>query len=136
MDGKNLNFTYRNNHSEEQKNKSKECDRLFVYGTLQHRQSRNYILKELTFQKAILSGYRKISLSHLGFPIIIPDKKSKVKGEVYFGLDNSLFQEIDVIEGEGSLYHRFLVNVETLEGESLLAYVYCPSQSLIDSHLK
>ena len=131
-----MNFTYRKNHDEEQKNTSQECDRLFVYGTLQYRQSRNYILKELTFQKAILSGYRKISISHLGFPIIIPDKKSKVKGEVYFGLDHSLFQEIDVIEGEGSLYHRLLVNVKTLGGESLLAYVYCPSQSLIDSHLK
>ncbi len=131
-----MNFTYRNNHNEEQKSRTQECDRLFVYGTLQHGQSRNYILKELTFQKAILSGYRKISLSHLGFPIIIQDKKSKVKGEVYFGLDNSLFQEIDIIEGEGSFYHRLLVNVETSEGESLLAFVYCPSQSLIDSHLK
>lgn len=131
-----MNFTYRNNHSEEQTNNSQDCNNLFVYGTLQHGQSRNYILKGLTFQKASLSGYRKISLSHLGFPIIIQDKKSKVKGEVYFGLDNSLFQEIDIMEGEGSLYHRLLVNVKTLEGESLLAYVYCPSQSLIDSHLK
>ncbi len=131
-----MNFTYRNNHSEEQTNNSQECNNLFVYGTLQHGQSRNYILKGLTFQKASLSGYRKISFSHLGFPIIIQDKESKVKGEVYFGLDNSLFQEIDIIEGEGSLYHRLLVNVETLEGESLLAFVYCPSPSLINSYLK
>ena len=131
-----MKFTYRNNHSEEQTNNSQECNNLFVYGTLQHGQSRNYILKGLTFQKASLSGYRKISLSHLGFPIIIQDKKSKVKGEVYFGLDNSLFQEIDIIEGEGSLYHRLLVNVKTFEGEGLLAYVYCPSPSLIDSNLK
>ena len=131
-----MNFTYRNNHSEEQTNNRQECNNLFVYGTLQHGQSRNYILKGLTFQKASLSGYQKISLSHLGFPIIIQDKESKVKGEVYNGLDNSLFQEIDIIEGEGSLYHRLLVNVETLEGESLLAFVYCPSQSLIDSYLK
>ena len=30
--------------------KSEDCDRLFVYGTLQHGQSRNYILRGLKFE--------------------------------------------------------------------------------------
>lgn len=110
-----------------------QCDKLFVYGTLQHNQNRGYLLKNLKFKKAILPKFRKISPPQLGFPIIIEDKSSMVEGEIYYDLDQSLFQTLDTIESEGNIYHRILVNIKTLEKEELLTYVYYPSETLINS---
>ena len=87
---------------------------LFVYGTLQYGESRNYLLKGLSFEKAIIIGYCKIFLQELGFPIILEDEKSYVNGEVYFGVSESLLNMLDVVEGEGSLYHRIVANVKTI----------------------
>lgn len=112
------------------------CQNLFVYGTLQHGESRNYLLKGLIFEKAIIHGYRKVFLQDLGFPIIIQDKKSEVNGEVYFGADQSLIRTLDVVEGEGSLYHRIVVNVETITKKKYNSYVYYPSKMLIDSCIR
>jgi len=109
------------------------CDRLFVYGTLQHDQSRSSVLKNLQFKHAILPKFRKIVRAHLDFPIIIEDNTSLVEGEVYYGLDESLFQTLDIIEGEGNLFHRILVNIKTLDDKKLPTYVYYPSETLIKS---
>ena len=109
---------------------------LFVYGTLQHGESRNYLLKGLSFEKAIIIGYRKIFLQELGFPIILEDEKSYVNGEVYLDLPHSLFNMLDVVEGEGSLYHRIVVNVKTITKKNYLAYVYYPSKELINLSVK
>ncbi|MFX0043984.1 MAG: gamma-glutamylcyclotransferase family protein [Candidatus Hodarchaeota archaeon] len=111
------------------------CDRLFVYGTLQHGQSRHYILQHLKFEKAILPKYRKVSPPSLGFPFIIRDENSHVIGEIYYGLDNKLFQALDLIEGEGSLYHRILVTVKSLKGQEIESFVYYPNKKLINSYL-
>ena len=119
-------------------NKSEEeesCNRLFVYGTLQHNQSRGYVLKELKFQPAILNGYRKITPLNLGFPFIIQEKNSNVQGEIYYDLDESLWRQIDLIEGEGTLYERIIVKVTTKDGKELNAYTFYPSKTLIDSYL-
>ncbi len=110
-------------------------NRLFVYGTLQHGQDRNIILQDLRYEKAILPGYRKVLPPSLGFPFIIRDEASEVKGEVYYGLEEDLFKKIDVIEREGSLYHRILVKVETTKGEEIESFVYYPDKSLINAYL-
>ena len=112
------------------------CDNLFVYGTLQHGQNRNYFLTGLSFEEAVLYGYQKISPPHLGFPLIIRDKNSRVNGEVYFGVNQSLLDMLDVVEGVGSLYHRIVVNVETITKKKYDALVYYPSKMLIDSCIK
>jgi len=112
------------------------CNFLFVYGTLQHGESRNYLLKGLSFEKAVIIGYRKIYLQKLGFPIILEDEKSYVNGEIYFGVNESLLNMLDVVEGEGSLYHRIEVNVKTITKKNYLAYVYYPSKKLINSNIK
>ncbi|MFW9874410.1 MAG: gamma-glutamylcyclotransferase family protein [Candidatus Thorarchaeota archaeon] len=104
---------------------------LFVYGTLQHGQSRNFILRGLKYEKAFLFNYRKVTPPSLGFPFIIRDDFSKVKGEVYYGLDTSLISQIDMIEGEGELYHRILVKVVLENGKELDAFTYYPSVILI-----
>ncbi|MFW9941240.1 MAG: gamma-glutamylcyclotransferase family protein [Candidatus Thorarchaeota archaeon] len=104
--------------------------KLFVYGTLQHGQSRNYILRGLKYEKAILFNYRKVTPPSLGFPFIIRDNSSEVRGEVYYGVDPSLLSQIDIIEGEGELYHRILVKVVLENGIELDAFTYYPSEIL------
>ncbi len=113
----------------------KKCDRLFTYGTLQSGKSRNYVLKELEFKKAILPGYRKVAPPELGFPFITQDKESNVTGEIYFQLTQVHWSQIDLIEGEGSLYHRILVEVEIIpKSRNLIAYTYYPSEDLIERY--
>ncbi|UCE12972.1 MAG: gamma-glutamylcyclotransferase [Candidatus Heimdallarchaeota archaeon] len=113
------------------------CDNLFVYGTLMHGYSRNYLLQGLSFEKAILYGYRKVFPSTLGFPFIKKEDTINiyVEGEVYYGLTPSHWIEIDRVEGEGSLYHRILVEVETIPKRiRLSAFTYYPSQSLVENY--
>lgn len=118
--------------TENQKNLS---DRLFTYGTLRSGYSRNYLLRGLEFKKAILPGYRKIAPPELGFPFIIQDKESNVTGEIYFQLTQAHWSEIDLVEGEGSLYHRILVKVETIpEGKKFASFTYYPSKGLIEQY--
>ncbi|MFX1592837.1 MAG: gamma-glutamylcyclotransferase family protein [Promethearchaeota archaeon] len=109
-------------------------DKIFVYGTLQHGQSRNYILRGLKYEKAILLNYRKVEPVSLGFPFIIKDDGSSVTGEVYYGVGKSLINQIDMIEGEGKLYYRILVNVKLEDGREIKAYTYYPSEILIKNY--
>ncbi|MFW9998703.1 MAG: gamma-glutamylcyclotransferase family protein [Candidatus Hodarchaeota archaeon] len=111
-----------------------KCDKLFVYGTLQHGQSRNYILGGLKFKKAILLNYRKVEPPSLGFPFIVNEVNSNVEGEVYYGVGQSLINQIDMIEGEGKLYHRILVKVQLQDGSETDAYTYYPSEILIKNY--
>jgi gamma-glutamylcyclotransferase (GGCT)/AIG2-like uncharacterized protein YtfP len=114
--------------------KSQDCDRFFVYGTLQHGQSRNYILQGLRYKKAILPNHRKISPPSLGFPFIVRDDSVNVRGEVFFNVSQSLINELDRIEGEGLLYHRILVKVKIEDGKEVDAFTYYPSQKLIANY--
>lgn len=112
------------------------CNRLFVYGTLMHGYSRNYLLQGLSYDKAILKGYRKITPPDLGFPFIKKEDNTYVIGEIYQGLTTSHWTIIDKVEGEGSLYHRILVEVETVpEGRILSAHTYYPSRDIIENYL-
>jgi len=115
--------------------KKKKCDRLFVYGTLQRGQSRNNILKGLKYDKATLFNYRKVIPLSLGFPFIVRDDSSNVKGEVYYDVNDLLFTEIDRIEGEGELYYRIAVRITLINGEQLEAYTYYPSEILVKNYL-
>ena len=119
---------------EKKEHKSEGCDRLFVYGTLQHGQSRNYILRGLKYEKATLFNYLKVVPPTLGFPFIICDETSSVRREIYFGLKQSLINQIDIIEGEGQLYHRILVNVKLDSGKKSDAFTYYPSEILIKNY--
>ncbi|MFW9879200.1 MAG: gamma-glutamylcyclotransferase family protein [Candidatus Thorarchaeota archaeon] len=115
--------------------KKHKCNKIFVYGTLQHGQSRNYILKGLKYEKATLLNYRKVEPPSLGFPFIIQDDNSKVGGEIYYDIEKSIINQIDMIEGEGELYHRILVKVKLDDGRETEAYTYYPSDMLIKNYL-
>ncbi len=112
-----------------------DCDNLFVYGTLQYGQSRNYILRGLKYEKATLFKYRKVTPPTLGFPFIIRDESSSVRGEVYFSLEKFLINQIDIIEGEGQLYYRILVKVRLERGTDLDAFTYYPAEVLIKNYI-
>lgn len=111
--------------------KNSKLNRLFVYGTLQHGQSRNHILRGLEFEKAILLNYRKVNPPSLGFPFIIREKGSNVNGEIYYKVPPPLISQIDIIEGEGELYHRIKVIVVLENGKEVDAFTYYPSEILI-----
>jgi len=108
---------------------------LFVYGTLLHGQNRNYVLENLEFEKATLLKHRKVFPPALGFPFIIYDEDSEVLGEVYYNLNAELITTLDLIEGEGSLYHRIVVEVRTDQGEIVQAYTYYPSDLLLNKYM-
>ena len=119
---------------QQQKKDKTICNRLFVYGTLQHGQSRNYILQGLRYEKATLPNHCKISPPSLGFPFIVCDDATNVSGEVYFDVRQSLINELDRIEGEGFLYHRILVKVKINNGKEVDAFTYYPSDKLIKNY--
>ncbi|MFX1303800.1 MAG: gamma-glutamylcyclotransferase family protein [Promethearchaeota archaeon] len=119
----------------QQNYKNVKCNRIFVYGTLQHGQSRNFILRGLKYEKATLLNYKKLEPPSLGFPLIIKDNKSSVEGEIYYGVGESLINQIDMIEGEGKLYHRITVNVNLQDGREAEAYTYYPSEILIKNYI-
>ena len=112
-----------------------ESKNLFVYGTLQQGQSRHYILENLKFEKAILPKHRRVSPPSLGFPFIIFDESSEVKGEVYYNVNDELLKTLDLIEGVGTLYHRNIVEVITQKGEKIQAYIYYPSDILVKKYM-
>lgn len=108
---------------------------LFVYGTLQHGQSRHHVLEGLKYDKATLLKHKKISPPSLGFPFIVFKEDSIVKGEVYYDISEDLLKELDLIEGEGFLYHRIVVEVITEEIDKLSAYTYYPSDKLLNRYI-
>jgi len=120
---------------EKNNNLNNKYNKLFVYGTLQHGQSRNYILSGLKYEKAILLNYRKLEPPSLGFPFIIKDVNSIVNGEIYYGIGEYLLKQIDMIEGEGQLYHRILVKVNLEDERETEAYTYYPSEILIKNYI-
>lgn len=117
-----------------QSERKDKIENMFAYGTLLHDKSRGNILAELEYKKAVLPNHRKVSPQNLGFPFIIQDDSAEVQGEVYFGLGEDLIRQIDMIEGEGSLYNRIIVEVTTEDGDQVKAYTYYPSERLVESY--
>ncbi len=120
---------------ESKESKHQNLDKVFVYGTLQSGQSRNYILSGLKFEKATLMNFRKKEPPDLGFPFIVRDNNSEVTGEIYYEVSNSLINQLDLIEGEGKLYHRVIVKVQLDSGKELKAFTYYPSEILIKNYI-
>lgn len=92
--------------------------KVFVYKTLLSTNLRAHVLKTSRFLCADeLEGY---AMYHLGqYPGIQEDPSEKIKGELYEVTDEIL-KELDRIEGEGFLYKRVTVSLQS----SHQAYVY------------
>lgn len=130
-----MNDVKMNDTNTEKGSNQENVNNMFVYGTLRHDKSRGHVLATLEYKEAILPHFRKVSPPNLGFPFIIRDNSSEVKGEVYFGVSKQLIRQIDMIEGEGSLYHRIIVEVISEDKNKSKAYTYYPSERLINSYI-
>ncbi len=96
---------------------------LFVYGTLMRNGRAEYRLSGSQYiGKAILKDYAMYDLG--AFPGIVAKKGEWVEGELYFIRDSD-FAGLDSYEGEGDLYQREIVTVESSFGpQQSWAYVY------------
>jgi hypothetical protein len=95
----------------------------------------------LKYRKVVIKGYLKISPPQLGFPFIVKVKNAnaKVEGELYFDLSQTHSEKIDIVEGEGNLYHRIVVEVETIEegdNQFFSGFTYYPADYLISQFYK
>ena len=105
----------------------KNYNLVFVYGTLLRGERANSFLDEAEFASdAVL---RDFAMYDLGcYPGIVGRKGEAVLGELYY-VDDATLKHLDEYEGEGSLYRRTTVLVNTSDGEeaTALAYIYAHS---------
>ncbi len=96
---------------------------LFVYGTLMRNGHAENLLSGTKFSgKAILKDYAMYDLG--SFPGIVEKKGEWVEGELYLIRDSD-FARLDRYEGEGDLYQREIVTVDSASGsQQVWAYVY------------
>lgn len=96
-------------------------NRLFAYGTLKNPNVQKEVLERVIDGKEdTLEGFKKskIRIKEIEYPILIPDKTSKVEGHVLQITDDEL-EKID--KYETSAYRRIKVKLQS--GEDAWAYV-------------
>lgn len=99
--------------------------RLFVYGTLRNDTVVQGLLGHRLFGRpAVLRGYYREVDPAIGYPVILPRAGAMVAGTV-LDVDADALAILDAYEG--ARYRRIIVQVETLEGRLLDAYVYVPA---------
>lgn len=104
-------------------NSTVQQELLFVYGTLMRNGRAEELLSGSGFMgKAILKDHAMFDLG--SFPGILPVKGEWTEGELYLIRAGS-FERLDQYEGEGILYRREPVTVESSSGpQQAWAYVY------------
>jgi len=100
--------------------------RLFVYGTLRDDAVVQRLLGHRLFGRpAVLTGFRRAVDSGHGYPVIHPEEGATVPGTLLDGVDTEALAILD--DYEGVHYRRIVVEVVTLDGRALDAYVYVPA---------
>lgn len=88
--------------------------RVFVYGTLLRGQYNHSRLEQDTTK--LLGGHRtdeRYTMYSLGgFPAVVCDGGSSIKGEVYEVEESTLYGPLDSLEGYPSFYNRMLIPTE------------------------
>lgn len=100
----------------------KHCRKVFVYGTLLEGEGNHsyYLQGSRCKGKAAVSGYEMYDIG--AFPGIVPGAGS-IPGEVY-EVDYETLQNLDYLEGEGSLYIRKSAHVKMADGKACYAWIY------------
>ena len=91
--------------------------RIFVYGTLM-KGYRNHIVllgSKCIEKEAVLEDYAMYDTG--AYPAVIPQKGSKVKGEIYL-VGEGKIKILNMIEAEGVLYKLTPVKLNTKSGET------------------
>ena len=109
---------------------------LFVYGTLLSKyrnphsglieyHSRHSYLNELHYTEGWIDNFVLFWPPELMFPFITPYEGKKVSGELYFDLESTKLNELDIIEHvHFGYFERIIVNVHTKKGmENAFTYI-------------
>ena len=100
--------------------------RVFVYGTLQNDSVVQELLGHRLFGRAaVLKDFHRTFDSTIGYYVIRPQEGASVAGTVLDGVDEKSLALLD--DYEGFQYRRIVVQVHTIEGRVLDAYVYVPA---------
>ena len=100
--------------------------RLFVYGTLQNDSVVQELLGHRLFGRAaVLKDFYRTLDPTIGYYVIRSLEGASVAGTVLDGVDEKSLAILD--EYEGAQYRRIEVQVHTIEGRVLDAYVYVPA---------
>jgi gamma-glutamylcyclotransferase (GGCT)/AIG2-like uncharacterized protein YtfP len=96
--------------------------KVFVYGTLM-KGCRNHrlLINEKFVGEGKLQNYGLYNVTS-SYPGVVPRNGAAVLGEIYDVSEKTL-ERLDQLEGEGRLYIRKAVSVETVNGE-MEAYIY------------
>lgn len=104
--------------------------KVFVYGTLMKGCQNHRLLKNETFVGVgKIQNYGMYNVTPL-YPGVVPENGASVLGEVYDVSEKAL-EILDKFEGEGSLYIRKTVSVETANG-TMEAYTYLWNRAVND----
>lgn len=104
--------------------------KVFVYGTL--KRGYNNFKHLLNHKDAKFIGealtVQEYTMLNAGFPVLMEggEQPARVVGEV-FKVDNATLKNLDMLEGEGSIYDRKLVKVTLADGTvmQVSAYIGC-----------
>lgn len=102
---------------------------LFVYGTLMYPEIwKKVVSGTYEQQTAYLQGFQRWKVIGEYYPVIIPDLRAEsIQGILYYALDEQDWKVLDRFEG--NLYFREKVQVKTMEGNNLDAFVYVLKES-------
>ena len=109
---------------------------IFVYGTLMSGQSAGSSLSGCESKgKHLLRNYGMYQITP-HYPGIVPYSGASVVGELFL-VPDSLIPDLDMYEGEGSLYYRKLVTVERAGAHTLAqAYIYAHTDEVSGTPMK
>jgi gamma-glutamylcyclotransferase (GGCT)/AIG2-like uncharacterized protein YtfP len=95
--------------------------KVFVYGTLRTRESRNHVMRDADF----MGMYKSLPLYTMydlgSFPAISEGGKTKIVGELY-EVDDYTLEVLDMIEGHPTFYKRQQILLGDEEGLALNEY--------------
>lgn len=101
---------------------------VFVYGTLMQGNTNNYILQNQEFlgEGITLNRYKFISLGYFPAVVALPDEYPygwRIRGELY-EVDAKTLERLDQLEGNGRMYKRKQILVESEDGGQYVAWIY------------
>ncbi len=111
--------------------------KVFVYGTLRTRESRNHVLRSSDF----IGNFKSLPLYNMydlgSFPCISNSGKTSIIGELY-EVDDYTLELLDMIEGHPTFYERKEILLAELDGLAMNDYTEAyfldkPNASLIKS---
>ena len=102
--------------------------KVFVYGTLLTNERNHYLIED---SKLINKGYVEgFYMFNLGRYPGIQKGNGRILGEVY-EVDENTLSKLDILEEEGVMYQKILVDVTLDNQETITAYVY---EYILENH--